>query len=171
MDPAETWQLGALTLDGHGKRLMRGGERIEADTQQVELLLHLVRAYPSIVGKDALPARQQLTLLCAELVGEAFLRQNAFSVVDRVCSPPRQAAMMKLLARFMTLAEAAQANGATPDTLAALPVMRALQRMGEDIGDAELPRFAELAARLEREFAPLLPAAATPTEAADAPDR
>ncbi len=54
MDPAETWQLGALTLDGHGKRLMRGGERIEADTQQVELLLHLVRAYPSIVGKDAL---------------------------------------------------------------------------------------------------------------------
>lgn len=127
-----------------------------------------------IVGKDALPARQQLTLLCAELVGEAFLRQNAFSITDRVCGPPRQAAMMKLLARFITLAEAAQANGATPDTLAALPVMRALQRMGEDIGDTELPRFAELAARLEREFAPLLPAAAgaaPTTEAADAPDR
>ena len=32
-----------------------------------------------IIGKDALPARQQLTLLCAELVNEAFLRQSAFS--------------------------------------------------------------------------------------------
>ncbi|MBL8308764.1 MAG: V-type ATP synthase subunit A, partial [Rubrivivax sp.] len=125
-----------------------------------------------IVGKDALPARQQLTLLCAELVGEAFLRQSAFSEVDRVCNPPRQAAMMKLLARFIVLAEAAQANGSTPDALAALPVMRALQRMGEDIGNDELPRFGELAARLEREFAPLLPAAATTlTEAVDATDR
>ncbi len=126
-----------------------------------------------IVGKDALPARQQLTLLCAELVGEAFLRQSAFSEVDRVCSPQRQAAMMKLLARFIVLAEAAQANGTPPDALAALPVMRALQRMGEDIGNEDLPRFGELAARLEREFAPLLPAAATTThsEAADATDR
>jgi V/A-type H+-transporting ATPase subunit A len=112
-----------------------------------------------IVGKDALPPRQQLTLLCADLVGEAFLRQSAFSEVDRVCSPARQAAMMKLLARFITLAEAALANGATPEMLTALPVLRPLQRMGEDIGDSELPRFDELAARLEREFAPLLPAA------------
>ena len=40
-----------------------------------------------IIGKDALPARQQLTLLCAELVNEAFLRQSAFSPIDRVCSP------------------------------------------------------------------------------------
>jgi vacuolar-type H+-ATPase catalytic subunit A/Vma1 len=30
-----------------------------------------------IIGKDALPARQRLTLLCAELVNEAFLRQSA----------------------------------------------------------------------------------------------
>ncbi len=40
-----------------------------------------------IIGKDALPVRQQLTLLCADLVNEAFLRQSAFSEIDRVCSP------------------------------------------------------------------------------------
>ena len=124
-----------------------------------------------IVGKDALPPRQQLTLLCAELVGEAFLRQSAFSEVDRVCSPARQAAMMKLLARFITLAEAALANGATPEAVAALPVLRPLQRMGEDIGDGQLPLFDALAARLEREFAPLLPAATAAQEAPDAADR
>ena len=106
-----------------------------------------------IIGKDALPARQQLTLLCAELVNEAFLRQSAFSEIDRVCSPARQAAMMKLLGRFIDLAEAALFAGATPEAFAALPCLRALQRMGEDIGDEQLPRFAELEARLEREFA------------------
>jgi V/A-type H+-transporting ATPase subunit A len=108
-----------------------------------------------IIGKDALPARQQLTLLCAELVNEAFLRQSAFSEIDRVCSPARQAAMMKLLGRFIDLAEAALSAGAAPERFAALPCLRALQRMGEDIGDDQLPRFAELEARLEREFAPL----------------
>jgi V/A-type H+-transporting ATPase subunit A len=108
-----------------------------------------------IIGKDALPARQQLTLLCAELVNEAFLRQSAFSSIDRVCSPARQGVMMKLLGRFIDLAESAQEGGTAPAALAALPCLRALQRMGEEIGDDELPRFAELEARMERDFAQL----------------
>ena len=33
--------------------------------------------------------------------------------------------------------------------------MRALQRMGEEIADDELPRLTELEARMEREFAQL----------------
>ncbi len=53
-----------------------------------------------IVGKDALPPRQQHILLCAELINEAFLRQSAFSEVDRYCSPARQAVMMQLIIRF-----------------------------------------------------------------------
>jgi V/A-type H+-transporting ATPase subunit A len=126
-----------------------------------------------IIGKDALPARQRLTLLCAELVNEAFLRQSAFSAVDRVCSPARQAAMMRLLGRFIDLAEAALAAGAEPEAIAAIGSMRPLQRMGEEIGDDQLPRFDELAARMEREFAQLTAAApgATPileTETSDA---
>jgi V/A-type H+/Na+-transporting ATPase subunit A len=111
-----------------------------------------------IIGKDALPARQQLTLLCAELINEAFLRQSAFSANDRVCNPARQGAMMKLLGRFIDRAEAALAAGATPEKIAAISCMRALQRMGEDIGDAQLPLLAELDVRMEREFAQLLPA-------------
>ena len=49
-----------------------------------------------IIGKDALPVRQQLTLVCAGLVNDAFLRQSAYSDNDRVCAPARQAAMMRL---------------------------------------------------------------------------
>jgi V/A-type H+-transporting ATPase subunit A len=128
-----------------------------------------------IIGKDALPARQQLTLLCAELLNEAFLRQSAFSPIDRVCSPQRQAAMMRLLGRFIDLAEAALAAGVPPDRVAGVGSLRALQRMGEEIADDQLPRLAELEARLERDFAQLMPAAqdapaAAGTAAMGAPD-
>jgi hypothetical protein len=48
--------------------------------------------------------------------------------------------------------------------------------MGEEIGDDELPRLAELEARLDREFAALAPAssataATAATKVPDAPDR
>lgn len=108
-----------------------------------------------IIGKDALPLRQQLTLICAELVNEAFLRQSAFSEVDRVATPARQSAMMRLIGRFIDLAEAAVAAGARPDQIVSLDCMRPLQRMAEEIGNDELPRFVELEARVERAFAQL----------------
>jgi V/A-type H+-transporting ATPase subunit A len=112
-----------------------------------------------IIGKDALPVRQQLTLLAAELVNEAFLRQSAFSPIDRVCSPARQGMMMRLVGRFIDLAEAAVAAGVAASRIAQLACLRPLQRMGEEIGDGEFARFAALQAQVEREFAALMPAA------------
>jgi len=108
-----------------------------------------------IIGKDALPARQQLTLFCAGLVNDAFLRQSAFSENDRVCAPARQAAMMSLLDRFFDLAEHALAAGARPADIAQMACVRPLQRLGEDIPDRELARFDALQAAIEREFAAL----------------
>ncbi len=110
-----------------------------------------------IIGKDALPMRQQLTLFCAELLGDAFLRQSAFSPVDRVCSPARQAAMMRLLGRFFDAAERAVGHGVSVEDLARLPCLRPLQRMGEDVSDDDLSPLAALEARLDEEFAPLQP--------------
>lgn len=106
-----------------------------------------------IIGKDALPARQRLTLICAELVNEAFLRQSAFSEKDRACGPQRQAHMMRLLAHFIELAQQAASAGASPEAIAALPVLRDVSRMGEEIGDSELDRFAELEKQVVAAFA------------------
>lgn len=114
-----------------------------------------------IIGKDALPVRQQLTLLCAELINDAFLRQSAFSEVDRVCSPARQAAMMRLVAQFVDHAEGAVASGVHPEQLAAMATLRAVQRMGEEIGDEALEHFAALEARIDGEFAALVGATNT----------
>ncbi len=108
-----------------------------------------------IVGKDALPPAQQLTLLCAELVNESFLRQSAFSEVDRYCSPQRQSAMLKLILRFIALAEAALERGVAPQAIAELEVMRRLQRMGEEIGEDQLDKFGDLGASVETAMAAL----------------
>jgi V/A-type H+-transporting ATPase subunit A len=109
-----------------------------------------------IIGKDALPARQRLTLLAADLVNEAFLRQSAFSEVDRYCGPARQAAMLRLLVHFIELAEAAAANGVAPEQIAQMDVMRPLARLGEDIGEDEVARLADLEARVVRAFSELV---------------
>jgi V/A-type H+-transporting ATPase subunit A len=105
-----------------------------------------------IIGKDALPARQQLTLFCAELANDALLRQSAFSPVDAAASPRRQAAMARLVVHFVDQAEAALARGASPQQVAAMQVVRPIARMGEEIGEDHFDRFALLEARMEGEF-------------------
>jgi V/A-type H+/Na+-transporting ATPase subunit A len=108
-----------------------------------------------IIGKDALPLRQQLTLFCAELVNEAFLRQSALSPIDRAATPARQAAMMRLIGRYIDLADVAVSAGATLEALAALPCHRAVLRMSEEIGEEQMDRFAALAETVEREIGAL----------------
>ncbi len=103
-----------------------------------------------IIGKDAMAPRQQAVLACAELVNEAFLRQSAYSPVDRYCSPARQAAMMKLLARFIELTEAAVGRHVEIGAIARLPVVRRLARMGEDIPEGAADRLRELETELEQ---------------------
>jgi V/A-type H+-transporting ATPase subunit A len=108
-----------------------------------------------IVGKDALPPRQQQVLLCAELINEAFLRQSAFSEIDRYCSAARQIAMMQTLNHFIDLTEAAVAQRVSVEAISQLPVMRELRRMGEDIDDDRLEQFGELQRRLDTGVAEL----------------
>ena len=105
-----------------------------------------------IVGKDALPPRQQLTLLCADLVNEALLRQSAFSAVDRYCSPERQTALVHVILHFVDRAEQALENGVDLKRVAEMPVLRRLQRASEEIPEDKVAQFQLLMARLDEEF-------------------
>jgi V/A-type H+-transporting ATPase subunit A len=109
-----------------------------------------------IVGKDALPPRQQHILLCAELINDAFLRQSAFSPVDRYCSPDRQAKMMQLLSRFIHLSQQAIEQGTDIELINNLPLLRRLRRMSEDIGEDHLDQYDALRTELENAFATLV---------------
>jgi len=120
----------------------------------IEEQSHLERM-ARIVGKDALPPRQQHVLLCAELINEAFLRQSAYSPVDRYCSAERQIAMMQVISRFIDLTEQAVNAGVAVDSIAALPIMRRLRRMGEDIGEDALEDFEVLRNDLDNDISGL----------------
>ena len=105
-----------------------------------------------IVGKDALPPRQQLVLLCAELINEAFLRQSAFSEIDRYCSADKQIAMMQLIDRFIELSAAAAEDGVDIEAISSLPVLRQLHRMGEEIANNAPEQFEDLGKALDTAF-------------------
>jgi V/A-type H+/Na+-transporting ATPase subunit A len=150
---------------GHPER-ERQRERFLTLLEQEAHLQRMAR----IVGKEALPAKQRLTLLNAELLNEAFLRQSSFSKVDAFASPERQTAMMRLLDRFFDASEQALAAGAPVAEIERLPVLRRLRRMGEEIGNDALPRFKALLAQAETELAGLRAPAAPATDAgAEAP--
>ncbi len=119
-----------------------------------------------IVGKSALPPEEQLTLLCAGLVNEAFLRQSAFSKVDCHASPERQIAMMAVLDGFVRLARQALRADMAIARIEALPILRRLRRMGEEIGEGQDEAFRELAGEIERALT--TPAAGAEAEGTDA---
>jgi V/A-type H+-transporting ATPase subunit A len=104
-----------------------------------------------IVGRDSLPPAQQLTLLCADLVNEAILRQSSFSKVDRYCSPARQTAMLLTVMDFIQLAEKAVQAGAAVSELSKLPMLTTLQRLGEEFGEDRIKRLELLRRQLAYE--------------------
>jgi V/A-type H+-transporting ATPase subunit A len=109
-----------------------------------------------IIGKDALPPRQQHVLLCADLINEAFLRQSAFSETDRYCSPNRQVVMMRLISRFIELSQQAIERQVDIENITNLPILRHLRRMNEDIGEHNMDKFETLREEIENIFAKLV---------------
>ncbi|MEK8089110.1 V-type ATP synthase subunit A [Thermithiobacillus plumbiphilus] len=121
----------------------------------LEQQAHLERM-ARIIGKDVLPPRQQVTLLAASLINEGFLRQSAYSPVDRFASPARQGTMMRIIVRLAELAEQAVDAGASADEIGGLPVFRKLERMAEEIPEGSEDQFRQLSAEMESAFATLL---------------
>jgi len=80
-----------------------------------------------LVGPDALPDRERITLESTRMIREDFLQQNAYHEVDTYCSPGKQYKMLKTIMEFHKYATAALDRGASPDDIIALTVK-------EDIG-------------------------------------
>ncbi len=67
-----------------------------------------------LVGSDALPEAEQITIEVARLIREVFLQQNAYDPVDTFCSMTKQYDMMKAIRGYADLAYAAQVAGVPP---------------------------------------------------------
>jgi V/A-type H+-transporting ATPase subunit A len=67
-----------------------------------------------LVGSDALPESEQVTIEVARMIREIFLQQNAYDAVDTFCDMTKQYDMMKAIKTFAELAYAAQLAGVSP---------------------------------------------------------
>ena len=76
--------------------------QIEAELQEIVQL----------VGSDALPVDQQLTLEVARMIREFFLQQNGFHDVDAYCDINLQYKMAKAILSFQDSAKSAMGAGA-----------------------------------------------------------
>ncbi|AFZ73159.1 ATP synthase subunit A [Natronobacterium gregoryi] len=96
-----------------------------------------------LVGKDALPEDQQLTLEVARYLREAWLQQNALHDVDTYCEPAKTYRMLEAIKTFNEEAFDALEAGVPVEEIQDVDAVPRLNRMGtaenweEFIGDIE----------------------------------
>jgi V/A-type H+-transporting ATPase subunit A len=97
-----------------------------------------------LVGSDALPDEQKMTLEVARMIREIFLQQNAYHKVDTYCPLPRQYTYMKLIKRFSDLSKKAVDSEVSVDAIVGLPVRNRLAKSKyEDNIDQELEAISQ----------------------------
>ncbi|NLU04785.1 MAG: ATP synthase subunit A [Methanothermobacter sp.] len=104
-----------------------------------------------LVGPDALPDRERITLETTRMIREDFLQQNAYHEVDTYCSPSKQFEMLRTIIMFHRNATAALEKGAPAADIISLPVKEDIGRM-KYIPEEEFPaRIKEIQERIVKE--------------------
>ncbi|MFA6803363.1 MAG: V-type ATP synthase subunit A [Candidatus Methanomethylophilaceae archaeon] len=92
-----------------------------------------------LVGSDALPDEQKITLEVSKMIREIFLQQNAYHPIDTYSPISRQYVMMKLIRKYSDLANKALVAGASVEKITAIPSKQRFTRAKlEENVDAEL---------------------------------
>jgi len=99
-----------------------------------------------LVGPDALPESEQVTLETTRMIREDFLQQNAYDDVDTYCSPSKQYEMLKTIILFQKEANNALERGGESKDIISLPVKEEIGRMKfipEDIFPSKIKEIQE----------------------------
>jgi V/A-type H+/Na+-transporting ATPase subunit A len=85
----------------------------------VSVLAEADRLVPMVelVGLQALPVRQRMTVLAGRLLREAVLQQSAVSANDATCTPAKQAALLELVLALYDRAVALVEAGVAPEAV------------------------------------------------------
>ncbi|WP_416838464.1 ATP synthase subunit A [Haloferax sp. DFSO52] len=89
-----------------------------------------LREIVQLVGKDALPADQQLTLEVARYLREAYLQQNAFHPTDTFCEPEKTYGILTAIHTFNDEAFKALEAGVPVEEIQAIDAAPQLNRIG-----------------------------------------
>ncbi len=108
------------------------GDEWRATRDQAMVLLQKeseLQEIVQLVGPDALPDRERITLETSRMIREDFLQQNAYHEVDTYCSPAKQFQMLKTIVMYQNQATAALERGAPSADIINLPVKEEIGRM------------------------------------------
>ena len=104
-----------------------------------------------LVGSDALPVDQQLTLEVARMIREYFLQQNGFHDVDAFSAVEQQYKMAKAILSFQENAKNAIAAGGLLEDVVNVPARTTLMRNRFETG--YLDRIDGLVEEMNKEIA------------------
>jgi V/A-type H+-transporting ATPase subunit A len=103
-----------------------------------------------LVGSDALPEDQQLTLEVAKMIINFWLAQSAYHPVDTYCVYKKQFDLLKSILTYRELAFEALKRGVSVDQIKTTPAKDALAKI-RLVEDYE-PELKKVLAQLEGEF-------------------
>ncbi|MFC1714797.1 V-type ATP synthase subunit A [Candidatus Poribacteria bacterium] len=102
-----------------------------------------------LVGPDALPDSQRLTLETARIIKEAFLQQSALSDEDAYCASEKQLRMAQTIMHFHERAGGIIEKGAPIFTISELNVVQDIMRMKTRISNDNIDEFDDLLADVD----------------------
>ncbi|MEJ2013341.1 MAG: V-type ATP synthase subunit A [Anaerolineales bacterium] len=105
-----------------------------------------------LVGPDALPDEQRLTLETARLLREGFLQQNALDEVDAYSTIQKQIRMLALILHFHQKAQHIIDYGAPVVVIHNLPVINTLIRMKTLVANDELTRLDDIQKEIDEQM-------------------
>ncbi|KYJ86546.1 V-type ATP synthase subunit A [Sulfurovum riftiae] len=121
--------------------------------QKDEKLQRIVK----LLGTEALPEDQKLTLFMADLIKEFFLQQNAFDAIDMYASPQKQVAMVEALnALYRQWEHCYEAKGIPVTLLKEQGTVQELLLARQGVRNEELEWFDSWNERMEAEYETLL---------------
>jgi len=123
-------------------------EKTKGLLKEDERLQNIVK----LIGADALPDKQRITIESARLIKEAFLQQAAFSEVDSYCPLEKQLAMIDIIMAFHEQALKASSEGKPVHQILSAELVEEIHRMKETIPADEMERFTELRRKVEAGF-------------------
>jgi len=97
-----------------------------------------------LVGPDALPDSQRLTLEIARIIKEAFLQQSALSEEDAYCTAEKQLRMAQTIMHFYDRAGGIIEKGAPIFTIVELDIVQDIMRMKTRIPNDNIDEFDDL---------------------------
>ena len=88
-----------------------------------------IQEVAQLVGSDALPEQERLTLEIGRFIREDYLRQNAFSETDGTCPLEKQYWMLKAFFQFLQYCEDGLTKGKSLEELLDSPIKHELARI------------------------------------------